>query len=129
MVELFLDAHKAPPEEIVIDVDASDLPLHGDQEGKFFHGYYGHYCYLPLDVFCGQHLLAARLRSPNIDAAAGALEDIQRIVGQIRARWPGVRVIPRADRGFARDELMTLAGLLTCVASQFGSKASWPLMV
>ena len=94
------------PEQIILDLDATDDPLHGEQEGRFFHGYYGCYCYLPLYVFCGRHLLAAKLRPANIDAAAGALEEIARIVGQIRARWPQVRIVLRADSGFAREALM-----------------------
>jgi hypothetical protein len=105
-VDLFLDAHDRPPEEIVLDLDATDDPLHGDQEGKFFHGYYDCYCYLPLYIFCGRHLLAAKLRRSNIDASAGAVEEIDRIIGQIRQSWPKVRIILRADSGFARDELM-----------------------
>jgi len=87
-VRIFLDAHKAAPEEIILDLDATDDPLHGHQEGRFFHGYYDCYCYLPLYVFCGRHLLAAKLRPSNIDGAAGAVEEIARIVAQIRARWP-----------------------------------------
>jgi hypothetical protein len=106
-VELFLDAHRTPPEEIVLDLDATDDPLHGHQEGRFFHGYYDGYCYLPLYVFCGRHLLAAKLRRSNIDASAGALDEVERIVAQIRARWPRVKIVLRADSGFARDELMT----------------------
>jgi hypothetical protein len=105
-VTLFLEAHKAPPEEIILDIDATDDPLHGHQEGRFFHGYYDCYCYLPLYVFCGRHLLAAKLRPANIDAAAGAVEQIARIVTQIRARWPHTRIILRADSGFAREALM-----------------------
>jgi hypothetical protein len=105
-VEVFLDAHKKPPREIVLDLDATDIPLHGEQEGRFFHGYYGHDCYLPLYVFCGTHLLLARQRPSNIDASAGAGEEIARIVAQIRARWPKVKIILRADSGFAREELM-----------------------
>ncbi|HWT30929.1 MAG TPA: IS1380 family transposase, partial [Propylenella sp.] len=89
-VEMFLDAHRKPPTQIVFDLDATDDPLHGHQEGRFFHGYYGCYCYLPLYVFCGRHLLAAKLRRSNIDASAGAVEEIARIVGQVRARWPRV---------------------------------------
>ena len=96
-VELFLDAHATPPEEIVLDLDATDDPLHGAQEGRFFHGYYDCYCYLPLYVFCGDHLLAAKLRRSNIDASAGAVEEVARIVAQIRARWPQVRIVLRAD--------------------------------
>ena len=105
-VELFVDAHDRPPEEIVLDLDATDDPLHGYQEGRFFHGYYDCYCYLPLYIFCGRHLLAAQLRRSNIDASAGTVEEVGRIVKQIRARWPAVRIILRADSGFARDELM-----------------------
>jgi len=106
LVDVFLEAHAAPPAEIVLDLDATDDPLHGMQEGRFFHGYYGGYCYLPLYVFCGRHLLAAKLRRANIDAAAGAVEEAARIVGQIRRRWPKVRIILRADSGFAREALM-----------------------
>ncbi len=105
-VTLFLEAHEQPPEEIMIDLDATDDPLHGHQEGRFFHGYYDSYCYLPLYVFCGRHLLAAKLRRANIDASAGAAEEIARIVAQIRARWPDTRIRLRADSGFAREELM-----------------------
>jgi hypothetical protein len=107
LVDIFLEAHPIPPEEIVIDLDATDDPLHGDQEGRFFHGYYGNYCYLPLYVTCGEHLLAAKLRTSDIDAASGSVEESARIVGQIRARWPKVRITLRADSGFARDNLMS----------------------
>jgi hypothetical protein len=105
-VDLFLEAHAAAPDEIVLDLDATDDPIHGEQEGRFFHGYYGGYCYLPLYIFCGRHLLAAKLRRSNIDAAAGALEEVARIVAQIRGRWPQVRIVLRADSGFARETLM-----------------------
>jgi hypothetical protein len=106
LVTVFLQAHEAPPTEIVLDLDATDDPLHGEQEGRFFHGYYNCYCYLPLYVFCGRHLLAAKLRPANIDGSAGALEEIARIVQQIRVAWPQVRIILRADSGFAREALM-----------------------
>jgi hypothetical protein len=106
LVELFLEAHKTPPKELILDLDATDDPLHGHQEGRFFHGYYDCYCYLPLYVFCGRHLLAAKLRRSNIDASAGAKDEVARIVGQIRARRPRVAILLRADSGFARDELM-----------------------
>jgi Transposase DDE domain group 1 len=106
LVDLFLEAHERPPREIVLDLDATDTPLHGRQEARFFHGYYGHYCYLPLYIFCGDHLLCARLRPSNIDASAGSLEEVQRIVRQIRARWPKTRIILRADSGFCREELL-----------------------
>jgi hypothetical protein len=105
-VRLFLEAHKSAAKEIILDLDATDDPLHGHQEGRFFHGYYDCYCYLPLYVFCGRHLLAAKLRPANIDGSAGAVEEIARIVAQIRERWPKVRIILRADSGFARDALM-----------------------
>jgi DDE family transposase len=106
-VGLFLEAHARPPKRLVLDLDATDDPLHGHQEGRFFHGYYDCWCYLPLYVFCGRHLLAAKLRRSNIDATAGAVEEVERIVGQIRARWPRVRILLRADSGFAREALMT----------------------
>ena len=105
-VDLFLEAHDKPPRRIVLDLDATDDRLHGSQEGRFFHGYYGCYCYLPLYIFCGRHLLAAKLRRSNIDASLGAVEEIERIVAQIRSSWPDVRIIVRADSGFARDGLM-----------------------
>jgi len=105
-VDLFLEAHAKPPREIILDLDATDDPLHGHQEGRFFHGYYDCYCYLPLYLFCGRHLLAAKLRRSDIDAAAGAVEEIARILTQIRARWPRVRILLRADSGFAREALM-----------------------
>src|SRR6185436_14984507 len=105
-VDLFLDAHAAPPSQIILDLDATDDPLHGHQEGRFFHGYYDCYCYLPLYVFCGRHLLAAKLRPSDIDASAGSVDEIERIVRQIRARWPCVRILLRADSGFAREALM-----------------------
>jgi Transposase DDE domain group 1 len=106
LVTMFLEAHQAPPQEIVLDLDATDDPLHGHQEGRFFHGYYDGYCYLPLYVFCGDQLLAAKLRPANIDASAGAVEEVARIVAQLRRRWPRVRIILRADSGFAREALM-----------------------
>ena len=105
-VDLFLDSHTTAPRQIILDLDATDDPLHGHQEGRFFHGYYDCYCYLPLYVFCGKHLLAAKLRRSNIDASAGAKDEVERIVGQIRARWPRVEILLRADSGFAREELM-----------------------
>jgi DDE family transposase len=105
-VELFLEAHERPPSEIILDLDATDDPVHGEQEGRFFHGYYDCYCYLPLYIFCGRHLLAAKLRPASVDAAAGAVKEVARIVAQIRRRWPHVRILLRADSGFARDELM-----------------------
>jgi hypothetical protein len=95
------------PEQSVLDLDATEDPLHGHQEGRFFHGYYDCYCYLPLWIFCRPHLLAAKQRPANIDAAAGAAEAVARIVAQIRACWPGVRIRLRRDAGFAREALMT----------------------
>src|SRR6202049_4768870 len=106
MVDLFLEAHDRAPSEIILDLDATDDPVHGEQEGRFFHGYYDCYCYLPLYVFCGRHLLDAKLRRASLDAADGAVEAVARIVAQIRHRWPQGRILLRADSGFARDELM-----------------------
>ncbi len=106
LVDLFVEAHCSPPKQIILDIDATDDPLHGHQEGRFFHGYYDCYCYLPLYVFCGRHLLAAKLRQADLDASAGALEEIARIVARIRARWPCTRILLRADSGFAREALM-----------------------
>lgn len=106
-VESFLKQHPTPPKEIVLDLDATDDPIHGKQEGRFFHGFYGNYCYLPLYIFCGPDLLVAKLREANIDGSAGAKEEVERVVTQIRKAWPEVKVILRADSGFARDALMS----------------------
>jgi hypothetical protein len=106
-VDLFLEAHRTAPSQITLDLDATDDPLHGEQEGRFFHGYYKSYCYLPLYIFCGRHLLCARLRRANIDASAGSVDEVARIVAQIRTRWPKVRILLRADSGFTRDGLMS----------------------
>jgi hypothetical protein len=106
-VDLFLDAHREPPSEMILDLDATDDPLHGHQEGRFFHGYYDGYCYLPLYIFAGEHLLCAKLRRSNLDGAAGAREEVERIVAQIRERWPTVKIILRADSGFCREQLMS----------------------
>ena len=106
LVDLFVEAHKRAPGQIILDLDATDDPLHGHQEGRFFHGYYDCYCYLPLYIFCGRHLLAAKLRRSNLDASAGAVEEIARIVAQIRRRWPKTRILLRGDAGFAREALM-----------------------
>jgi hypothetical protein len=106
LVDLFVEAHREPPTRIVIDLDATDDPLYGEQEGRHFHGYYDCYCYLPLYVFCGRHLLAARLRSSANDAADGATEEVARIVGHIRQHWPKTTIVIRADSGFCRDDLM-----------------------
>ena len=107
LVDLFVEAHEEAPGEIIVDVDATDDPLHGHQEGRFFHGYYRSYCYLPLYIFCGEHLLCARLRKADQDGAAGTVEELERIIGCIRQRWPQVRIIVRGDSGFCRDDLMT----------------------
>lgn len=106
LVDLFLEAHAEPPQQIVLDLDVTDLPLHGHQEGRFFHGYYDSYCYLPLYIFCGEHLLCARLRTAGQDAAAGCLAEVERIVSGLRQRWPQVQILLRADSGFCREELM-----------------------
>jgi len=106
-VDIFMAAHREPPVRIELDLDATHDPLYGDQEGKHFHGYYDCYCYLPLYIFCGRHLLAAKLRSSSADAADGSVEEVARIVGQIRERWPTTSIVIRADSGFCRDELMS----------------------
>lgn len=106
LVDLFLDAHNTPPDRIILDIDATDIEAHGSQVGAFFHGYYDHKCFLPLYVFCGDHLLLAQLRPSNIDGAQGARNVIKRIVKHIRSRWPAVKILLRADSGFARENLM-----------------------
>lgn len=106
LVDVFLEANEANPEEMVIDLDSTDDPLHGNQQGRFFHGYYDNYCYLPLYIFTGDYLLCARLRTADRDGADGTLEELERIVGQIRRRWPSTRIIIRGDSGFCRDDLM-----------------------
>jgi hypothetical protein len=107
LVDLYLESHAAPPAEIVLDLDATDIPLYGHQPERFFHGYYNGYCYLPLYIFAGDQLLCARLRPANQDAAAGSVEEVRRIVARLRARWPQVKIVLRADSGFCREELMT----------------------
>jgi hypothetical protein len=106
LVDIFLEAYAKPPRQIVLDLDVTDTPLYGQQEDRFFHGYYNEYCYLPLYIFCGDHLLCARQRASNQDASAGSREEVERIVKQIRQCWPKVRIILRADSGFCREELM-----------------------
>jgi hypothetical protein len=105
-VTLFLQAHSRPPERIVLDLDATDDPIHGHQLGRFFHGYYKNYCYLPLYIFCGDHLLCARLRPSDLDASAGSVKSLKRIIAQIRQAWPQVKVVIRADSGFCREEIL-----------------------
>ena len=105
-VEMFLALHPTPPQEIVLDFDATDDPIHGHQLGRFFHGYYDGYCYLPLYIFCGEHLLCAKLRPADIDGAAGSVKQLARIVERIRLAWPKMRIIVRGDSGFCRENLM-----------------------
>src|SRR5207248_4000402 len=105
-VDVFLEAHPRAPAQITLDLDATDDPLHGHQEGRFFHGYYKEFCYLPLYIFCGEHLLAAKLRTADNDASAGTVAELERIIPQIRATWPSVRIVLRADSGFGREEIM-----------------------
>ena len=107
LVEVFLDSHEQAPEHLVLDIDATDDPLHGHQEGRFFHGYYKQYCYLPLYIFCGEEVLCARLRTADADPGAGAVAELERIVAQIRQRWPEVALTVRGDSGFCREELMS----------------------
>ena len=104
--DLFLEAHDLPPERIVLDLDATDDPLHGKQEGRFFHGYYRYYCYLPLYVFCGDHLLLCRLRTAATDPGAGVAGELVPLIARIRSAWPDTEIVLRADSGFARDQTM-----------------------
>jgi len=103
---VFLQKTEQAPRMLILDLDATDDTLHGNQEGKFFHGYYGHYCYLPLYITCGESLLWAQLRQSNIDASAGSVEALKKVVGLIRRKWPAVRIVIRADSGFCREEIM-----------------------
>jgi hypothetical protein len=104
--DLFIESHATAPEHIVLDLDATDIPIYGHQPERFFHGYYDGYCYLPLYIFAGDQLLCARLRAANQDAAADSVEEVERIVAQLRRRWPEVKIILRADSGFCREPLM-----------------------
>jgi Transposase DDE domain group 1 len=106
LLDVFLEAHRDAPQQLVLDLDVTDTPLHGRQEGRFFHGFYDEYCYLPLYIFCGDQLLGVRLREANQDASAGSLSEVQRIVARLRNRWPKLKIILRADSGFCREELM-----------------------
>ena len=106
LVDIFLEAHGQAPAQIVLDIDTTDLALHGKQEGRFFHGHYGHHCYLPLYIFCGDHVLGARLRTSSTGPAVGAPKEVARVVQQIRLRWPDVQIILRGDSGFCVDKLM-----------------------
>ena len=106
LVELFVESHSRAPREVWLDLDATGHPLHGHQEGRFFHGYYRCYCYLPLYIFCDEHLLCARLRVSNQDASAGSIEELERIVGQLRRHWPRTRIHLRGDSGFCRESIM-----------------------
>ena len=107
LVQVFIEWHQNAPAEIILDVDTTDLPLHGKQEGRFFHGYYDSYCYLPLYIFSGEHVLCARLRQADHDAAFGSQQEIQRIVAQIGAAWPATKIVLRGDSGFCRNQLMS----------------------
>jgi hypothetical protein len=120
LIDTFLDAHDEPPEEIILDLDATDDPLHGKQEGRFFHGYYREYCYLPLYIFCGEFLLLARLRTADRDAAAGSETELDRIIRQIREAWPEVKILVRGDSGFCRESLMAFCEALPGVDYVFG---------
>lgn len=107
MVAVFIESYPSAPSEVVLDIDGTDDPLHGNQEGRYFHGYYAEYCYLPLYIFSGEHLLCARLRQANEDPASGVLQELLRIVKKLREAWPAVRIILRGDSGFCREEIMS----------------------
>ena len=119
-VTFFLEGHEQAPEEVILDFDATDDPLHGHQEGRFFHGYYDAYCYLPLYVFCGDHLLVAKLRTADRDASDGSTEILTQLVQRLRERWPHTRILARADSGFARDDFMSACEGLENVYSVLG---------
>jgi len=106
-VKSFIKSKKRKPKRIIIDLDATDDAIHGNQEGKHYHGYYQHYCYLPLYIFCGSYLLCAKLRESNIDASVGSIEELERIIGLIRKYWPKVKILIRGDAGFTRDPIIT----------------------
>jgi hypothetical protein len=106
LVDLFLDSERRPPAQVVLDLDATDDAVHGNQEGRFFHGYYGHYCYLPLYLTCGEHVLCCRLRRADADAADGAVDELAPLVAQIRQRWPATKILVRGDSGFCREQIM-----------------------
>ena len=106
LVDLFLESQQQPPAQVVLDLDATDDAVHGNQEGRFFHGYYGHYCYLPLYITCGEHLLCCRLRRADADAADGAVDELAPLVAQIRQRWPATKILVRGDSGFCREQIM-----------------------
>ena len=106
LVDVFIESKSNTPKQIILDLDATDIPLHGQQEERFFHGYYDTYCYLPLYIFCGDELLCARLRPANIDGSAGSIDELKPIVARIRAAWPDVKIILRGDSGFCREEIM-----------------------
>lgn len=107
LLDVFINAYQKPPEQLIVDFDATDDPLHGEQENRFFHGYYGHYCYLPLYAFCDGFPLCAKLRPSNIDAPKGTVDELKRIVRRLRAAWPSLRLIIRGDSGFCRDGIMS----------------------
>ena len=106
LIDLFIEAHDEPPEEVILDLDATDARIHGKQQGRFFHGYYDAYCFLPRYIFAGDHILGARLRRSNRDGAAGSVEELERIVPRLREAWPDVRIVVRGDSGFCREWLM-----------------------
>lgn len=106
LADVFIESFKTAPEELILDVDATDDKVHGQQEGRFFHGYYDHYCFLPLQVFCGDQLLVSYLRPSNIDGARHAWGILALLIKRLRQAWPGVRIIIRADSGFCRWRML-----------------------
>lgn len=106
MVDYFIESQADEPDLLILDVDATNDPVHGTQEGRFFQGYYRQYCFLPLYIFCGDAPLCARLRPADIDASEGTIKELERIVGQLRHHWPNVRILVRADSGFSKEEIM-----------------------
>jgi hypothetical protein len=106
-VDLFIESYESAPDEIILDLDHTDNPIHGKQEGRFFHGYYDCYCYLPLYVFCGEQLLVAKLRTSDGNPMRGVLEEMKRVIRHIRKHWPNTKIILRGDSGFCREQLMS----------------------
>ena len=120
LVELFLESYRQPPRSIVLDLDVTDDQVHGSQEQTFFNTYYGGICYAPLYIFCGHHLLAAKLRPSNVDPASGALEELQRVIGLIREQWTQTQILIRGDSAYSRDEIMSWCEAQTGVDYVFG---------
>jgi hypothetical protein len=120
LVELFQESYRQPPQRIVLDLDVTDDQVHGNQEQAFFNTYYGGVCYAPLYIFCGHHLIAAKLRPSNVDPADGALEELQRVIALIRQQWKQTHILIRGDSAYSREEIMSWCEAQTGVDYVFG---------